>query len=276
MKNERQMSGFKIMGICNLTPDSFSDGGLFLPPEKAIEHCQKLLDDGADILDLGAESTRPGALAISGDEQWQRLKPVLQGLQKKNIKAPISIDTRQASVMLKALDEGASIFNNVAGVCRKEELLALKKHAGLKKYIAMHMHLTPETMQSKPLQAQEAIARVGDFLAESEKTLMELGFAQDAIILDPGIGFGKSLAANLMLMSQSVAWSKDYTLMLGVSRKSWLASAFGLQELSEREAPSKVCEIILGLLGVKYIRTHDALPLSRLRELVRTETLGAF
>ncbi len=262
---------FQIMGIVNVTPDSFSDGGLYYDTDKALDKALELAFEGANIIDVGAESTRPGALGTSAKEQWQRLGPLLKGLQQKKLRLPISVDTSHPQVMLKALDAGASILNSVQGVAPLKAMPEIAKHPNLRSYIAMHMHKKPKTMQSAPMTAQKAIQAIDKFFAKSHAFLREIGLTNEQIILDPGVGFGKSLAANLMIMLNAPIWSQKYQLLLGVSRKSWIDNALCITDPKERDAPSKITELFLGLSGVKFLRTHDVKTLARLQDTVTSQ-----
>lgn len=253
------------MGIVNITPDSFSDGNNFLKPESAIAHAHSLISDGCDVLDLGAESTRPGAAALSWQEEWQRLEPVLRGLKAEIPPSAISVDTRNPEVMLRAAQLGVGWINNVNGLADQE---TLKKLASYNlNYIAMHMHGNPKTMQDQALSRQDCATAVERFFSEAHEKLLACGFTQDRIFMDPGIGFGKTDAANLMLMSKAGDYSKAYNLVFGVSRKSMFGRLLDIPEPLERDKPSKVAEFALAMAGVNVIRTHNVKELAKINRV---------
>ena len=259
---------FRIMGIVNCTPDSFSDGGLFTTPRQAIRHGLSLARQGADIIDIGAESTRPGAADIQQEDEWGRLEPVLSQLLKElPSHISVSIDTRKPGLMIRAADMGVRYINNVAGLAGSSVLKRLSTFPGLR-YIAMHMHRQPANMQTAPLIGAAAVSEVSDFFRQAADKLAEAGFKPGHCYFDPGIGFGKDDQANLMLMGHTPAFSKDYNMVLGVSRKSWLGRCLELPEPQTRDAPSKIAEIALAFAGASIIRTHDVRSLNRLRRIV--------
>jgi dihydropteroate synthase len=267
---------FKILGVMNVTPDSFSDGGQFLSEHLFLERVRSLLADGADYIDLGGESTRPGATPVTSEEEWLRLEPKLDLL--KSTPAPISLDTRKEDIALKAMEKySISLVNSMSGVFSKSALKELLKIAKLKKldlkFCAGHMHGSPETMQRNPLTSNEAVLLVDEFFKTSHSDLVSAGFEREHILLDPGIGFGKTDAANLLLMGQTVPWSKVYNLMLGVSRKGIIGRMLSLDlpvDLArERDPGSKMLEFSLALMGAKMIRTHDVRGLVHMRQLAR-------
>jgi dihydropteroate synthase len=258
---------YLIMGIVNVTPDSFSDGNLFLDPKKASEQCFYLADDGADYIDLGAESSRPGASVITPELEWQRLEPVLDLLARRQLGAKISVDTTNSSTMLKATAAGAVMINNISGLADPETLVKLAA-AGKTEYIAMHMAGTPDTMQKAPLRASDATKEVESFFATAKQELLEAGFVPEQIWLDPGIGFGKTDAANLNLMAETVPWSRKYNIALGISRKSWLGRTLDIACPTDRDKASKTMEFGLWIAGAKLIRTHDVKGLSVFRTLL--------
>jgi len=258
---------FQIMGIVNITPDSFSDGGLFLSPKNSIEHIHRLIDDGVDILDLGAESARPQANPLSAKEEWDRLLPVLKALARDSISLPISIDTYRTSTMLKAMDWGATIFNNIKGV---KPSAALEKIAKQKcQYIAMHMWKSPAKMQVHPLSGLDAFKRVDTFFADTYKTLLAAGFKKEQVWMDPGIGFGKDDTANFTILQNIPYWQKKYKIAVGISRKAFIGRLFSIAEPKDRDNLSKMLELGLGIAGVSLIRTHDVRGLVKLRSLIK-------
>lgn len=253
-----------IMGVVNVTPDSFSDGGRFFKPEDAVDQVLRLVDDGADIIDIGAESSRPGAALISSDLEWQRLEPVLEKLFRRDIGCQISIDTNKDETMLRLVDTPVRIINDIKGGASRStlEALAVKDMT----YIAMHMHHTPETMQLDPLDGEDAVRQVEDFFKSTAENLERCGFSKECIWLDPGIGFGKTDRANIALMKSSISQSRKWPVVVGVSRKSFIGRLLGIDDPLQRDHPSKMLELALMLAPVKAIRTHDVATLRRLRD----------
>jgi dihydropteroate synthase len=255
-----------IMGVVNITPDSFSDGGKFDSPDAAIKKALDLAEDGADIIDLGAESSRPGASPISEQLEWQRLEPVIENLIKaKNIQ--LSVDTYKPETMLKAAEIGCHYINDINGSADVETLNTLAKHEDLS-YIAMHKAGDPKTMQQNPLEGDDAISKVDDFFQRTEKKLLNAGFRKDMIWLDPGIGFGKTDEANARLLKHCSVWAKKYQLTLGVSRKSFIGRTLGIIDPTKRDSPSKMLEFGLSCMGVQMIRTHEVAMLKNLLRLL--------
>ncbi len=259
---------FRIMGIVNVTPDSFSDGGLYASPAQAFEQCLRLVDAGADYIDLGAESTRPGAAALTAQAEWQRLQPVFERLGQRDLGARISVDTRNTATMVKAVAAGARMINNVAGLVDDP---TLKHLAGIEamEYVAMHMAGTPANMQQHPLNGAEAVEKVESFFATATEKLLAAGFGSDQIWVDPGIGFGKTDPANLRLLAMTKSWSDRFNLVLGVSRKSWIGRSLNVPLAQDRDKPSKLLELGLWISGAKLIRTHDVRGLGELRNLLQ-------
>ncbi|NLI91678.1 MAG: dihydropteroate synthase [Peptococcaceae bacterium] len=237
-----------IMGILNLTPDSFSDGGKFFNLDLALKHAELLVSEGADILDIGAESTRPGYVEISPEEEWARLEPVLKELIG-NCPIPISVDTQKAVVVEKALKIGVHIINDIGGL-QKDPLIAKvigEYQAGV---IIMHNRHNTEY--------QNLMADIITFLEESIQIALFNGIKEDQIIIDPGIGFGKTLEQNIEVMQKLPEFKVfKYPILLGVSRKSIIGKSLGLP-VKERLEPT----IALGALGiaagVDILRVHDA------------------
>ncbi len=251
----------KIMGIVNLTPDSFSDGGQFNATSSAIAHCEQLIKQGADILDLGAESTRPGATALALEDEWQRLQPVLSVALTFNI--PISIDTYKPEIMARALDCGADIINDVWALrqpasthsLNAEQVVARHPNCGV---CLMHMHRQPTDMQQLPMQGN-VVEQVQDFLQSRAQRLVDLGIHANRITLDPGIGFGKTVDQNFALLSQQALFlDLGYPILAGWSRKSSLGSVTGL-EVQDRLLPSVVAAVLALERGAKIVRVHDVL-----------------
>jgi dihydropteroate synthase len=242
------------MGIVNVTPDSFSDGGKFLNADAAVEHALKLIEQGAEILDIGGESTRPNAEPVSEDEELRRVIPVFKKLAA-TVKVPLSIDTMKPAVARVALEAGASIVNDVA-TNREDDAMwrvVAEARAG---YVCMHMQGTPQTMQHKPAYA-DVVREVGEFFFERINRMRDCGMAREQIILDIGIGFGKTLEHNLQLLGALESFaSLERPLLLGVSRKSFIAKLLGT-ELAARLPAALACASMAVDAGVQIIRTHD-------------------
>jgi dihydropteroate synthase len=243
-----------VMGVVNVTPDSFSDGGKFLNPEAAVAHALELVGQGADILDIGGESTRPGAEPVSEGEELRRIIPVIGKLGAK-VKIPLSIDTMKPAVARAALQAGAGIVNDVAANREDDAMwkVAAEFHAG---YICMHAQGTPQTMQKNPVYA-DVVREVGEFFGERLQRLNRCGVAADQVVLDVGIGFGKTLEHNLQLLANLESFTKwRRPLLLGVSRKSFIERLLG-GKLNERLPASLACASLAIAGGVQIIRTHD-------------------
>ena len=246
----------EAMGVVNITPDSFSDGGEFFSKKDAIARCDSLLENNIDIIDLGAESTRPGALEVTCEEEWRRLEPVLKYLQKTSHSAFVSVDTRKPEIMLRALDLGVDLINNVCSVLPPTGVVN-KISSYDAAYLGMHIHLSPQTMQKDPLNVTQALAHVESFFAKTSSYMQENGLDSSQIWLDPGIGFGKDDSANLSLLAQTSNFSKKYNIALGISRKSFLTRVFSANSLDEKDLASKTLEFGLIASGAKIIRTHS-------------------
>ena len=242
------------MGIVNVTPDSFSDGGKFLDPEVAVAHALKLVSQGAEILDIGGESTRPGAEPVGEAEELRRVLPVIEQLAPQ-LKIPISIDTLKPGVARAALIAGASIVNDVAASRGDDAMwqVVSEFRAG---YIVMHAQGLPATMQINPA-GRNVVHEAGEFFSERLEKLKGTGISADQIIFDPGIGFGKTLEQNLSLLANLHSFTKlQRPLLLGVSRKSFIGKLLGA-EVNERLPASLACATLAVEAGVQIIRTHD-------------------
>jgi dihydropteroate synthase len=242
------------MGIVNITPDSFSDGGKFFTPQRAVAHALELAAQGAEILDIGGESTRPGAKPVSETEELRRVIPVIKNLAAKS-KVPLSVDTMKPAVARAALAAGASIVNDVAAGRSGEAMwkVAAEFKAG---YICMHAQGTPQTMQKKP-HYRDVVREVETFFRERLKKMNAAGISADQVVFDPGIGFGKGLEHNLQLLAALKSFRKlKRPLMLGVSRKSFIEKICGAGP-NERLPASLACATLAVGDGVQIIRTHD-------------------
>ncbi len=243
----------RIMGIVNVTPDSFSDGGQHSATESAISHALRLLSEGADVLDIGGESTRPGAQEISETEELQRVIPVIEALAKK-IEIPIAVDTSKPGVMRAAVKAGASIINDVFALRRDD---ALEVAAELKvPVILMHMQGEPHSMQAAP-HYDDAVAEVHSFLTQRIFACEMAGISKKNIVIDPGFGFGKSLEHNLALLAQLQKFVElGVPVLAGLSRKSMIGSLTG-RDIHERVYGSVAAALIAAQNGAKIIRVHD-------------------
>lgn len=253
---ERDWSGPQIMGILNTTPDSFSDGGKHNARNDAVAHGQVLIGQGADILDIGGESTRPGAQTVRAEDEIARTAPVIRDLRDAGAGGPISIDTRKAAVAQAALDAGATIVNDVSGFTYDAELAPLCAARGVPVCV-MHAQGDPQTMQQDPTY-DDVLLDVYDFLAARIEALQAAGIAKDNIIADPGIGFGKTQDHNLALLNRiSLFHSLGVPILLGVSRKRFIGSIGNAPHASDR-APGSVAVALAAMAqGVQIIRAHD-------------------
>jgi len=244
-----------IMGVLNVTPDSFSDGGDFFSHEKALEHGMQMAAAGAQIIDVGGESTRPGAEPVSSDEELRRVIPVIEALHAK-IDILISIDTSKANVADAALKAGASIVNDVTGGRGDIEMMTIvrKRNAG---FIIMHMQGEPRTMQANPRYA-DVVSEVVDFFRQQYERALKCGIDPMAMAFDPGIGFGKTLAHNLALLGKLERLRvRDRPIMVGVSRKSFLGKLINLTDVRDRIAPTVALTSLLRIKGANILRVHD-------------------
>ena len=242
------------MGVVNVTPDSFSDGGKYFDTGAAVAHALELVAQGAEILDIGGESTRPGAEPVSEAEELRRVIPVIEKLAGK-VKIPISVDTMKPAVARAALQAGASIINDVAANREDEAMwkIVSEFRAG---YVAMHAQGTPQTMQENPVYA-DVVQEVGDFFRERLRKLNAGGVLTDQIVFDVGIGFGKTTGHNLQLLANLRSLTTlQRPLLLGVSRKSFIGQLLGA-DLNERLPASLACACLAIESGVHIIRTHD-------------------
>ena len=243
----------KVMGIVNVTPDSFSDGREHANLSSALKHCELLLKQGADILDIGGESTRPGAQEVSLQEELQRVLPVVKEAVRLN--APISVDTYKPQVMQAVLDAGADIINDIWALRQKGALEVIAKHAGCGVCL-MHMHAQPLDMQVHPMEGL-AVPKVVAFLQERVQALLALGVSKERMALDPGIGFGKTVLQNFELLAHQKQLSAlGYPLLVGWSRKSSLGAVTGC-EVGERLVPSVAAALLAVERGAKVVRVHD-------------------
>jgi dihydropteroate synthase len=242
-----------IMGVLNSTPDSFSDGGQWFDPDQALRHAIAMAQAGADIIDIGGESTRPGSLPVSLAEEIARTVPLISSL-KARLDIAVSIDTSKPEVMQAAVDAGAEMINDVLALQRPG---ALEMAARLDVTIClMHMHGTPRTMQTAP-QYADVVSEVSSFLLDRVAACRAAGIADDAIVLDPGFGFGKTLAHNVELFRAIPRLCElGFPLLVGVSRKSMLGAITG-RNVHERMPASVVAAAFAAQLGAAIVRVHD-------------------
>ena len=255
----------KVMGIVNVTPDSFSDGGKFFAPgsgmASALAHCERLVKDGADILDIGGESSRPGAQPLSLADELARVLPVVR--HALTLGVAVSVDTCKSQVMQAVLDLGADIINDIWALRQPGALEVVAAHPSCGVCL-MHMHLEPQTMQVEPMQG-DVVAQVLAFLKHQARILDALGVAKNRITLDPGIGFGKTVAQNFALLArQCELVSAGYPLLVGWSRKSSLAavSSTSLElvaqmDVVDRMVPSVAAAMLAAERGARVVRVHD-------------------
>jgi dihydropteroate synthase len=244
-----------IMGVLNVTPDSFSDGGEFSDIKAAVAHGEKMAAEGADIIDVGGESTRPGAEPVAANEELRRVIPVIEKLRAK-IDIFISIDTSKAEVASAALEAGASIVNDVTGGRGDPKMMSLVAQRGAA-FIIMHMQGEPRTMQSSPHYV-DVVAEVADFFRQQSDRALECGVDPMAMAFDPGIGFGKTPDHNLELLGNMERLRvTDRPLVVGVSRKSFLGKLTGSREVNDRLAPTIAFTSLLRIRGADVFRVHD-------------------
>ena len=244
----------RLMGVVNVTPDSFSDGGDFIDPQNAIDHAKRMIDEGADILDIGGESTRPGSKPITTEEECARILPVIEGLADCGV--PISVDTRHADVMRRAIAAGARIVNDVTALTGDPESASVCIDAGVD-VVLMHMQGEPQTMQDNPTYG-DAVQDIFAYMQTRLEDLQAAGLAQEKICIDPGIGFGKNLEHNLRLLSGIDAFhALGVPLLLGVSRKSFITKIDRDVAPKDRVAGSIAAAIAGWDRGVQVFRVHD-------------------
>ena len=249
-----------VMGVLNVTPDSFSDRGRYADPGAALERALAMIDEGADVIDIGGESTRPGSAIVSPEEEIARVRPVLERLVPIS-SVPVSIDTRKTAVARVALDLGAAILNDVSGLRvdpaggggHERARLAAEHHAGL---VLMHMQGTPQTMQDDP-RYDDVLGEVKGFLFDAARRAEEAGVAREAIALDPGIGFGKAAEHSMALLrGTGELAAAGYPILVGVSNKSVFGKLFGLA-LEDRLEAGLAAAVACVLRGARIVRTHD-------------------
>jgi len=255
-----------VMGILNVTPDSFSDGGRYLEPQAAIARGVELLDEGADMLDLGAESTRPGSVPVPADEQWRRLEPVLRGLRAARPEATLSLDTRVAEVAERGLALGAKVVNDVSAL-GDPAMAAVVARAGAG-LVLMHMRGTPENMQQDTSYGDVA-AEVASHLQSRAAAARAEGVAEECLAFDPGIGFGKSAAGSLELLARLPELrALGRPVLVGASRKSFLARLTGDEGPPSERVPASLAAAAIAVYeGAAILRVHDVAATVRVAKL---------
>jgi dihydropteroate synthase len=242
----------RVMGILNVTPDSFSDGGKFVDRAKALDHARRMVADGADIIDIGGESTRPGALPVPEDVELERVVPLVEALAREGMR--VCVDTTKPAVMRAALAAGAGMINDVRALREPGGIAALA--ASKAAVCLMHMQGEPRTMQAEPHYA-DVVKEVREFLVERALACEAAGITRDRIVIDPGLGFGKTVAHNLeLLRSLGELKATGYLVMAGISRKSTLGRIAG-RDVNERAAASVAAALAAVARGASIVRVHD-------------------
>ncbi|MCS6766750.1 MAG: dihydropteroate synthase [Candidatus Protistobacter heckmanni] len=247
----------QVMGILNVTPDSFSDGGRHLAPAQALEHAQRMIEEGADIIDIGGESARPGAPAVPEREELGRVLPIVEAL--RGCGRPLSVDTYKPGVMRAVLAAGADLINDIRGFREPGALEAVAGAGGGNSGLClMHMQGEPRTMQQAPVYG-DVVKEVGGFLRERAQALLAAGVAAERISVDPGFGFGKTLEHNLTLLAHldEVAAAAGFPVLAGLSRKSSLGAIIGGKPAHERQAASVAAAMLAAQKGAAILRVHD-------------------
>ncbi len=257
-----------IMGIVNITPDSFSDGGLFLSPKNAVRHGLELVDAGADILDIGGESTRPGAETVAFDDELERVVPVIRGLRAKT-DIPISVDTYKAGVALAAVRAGATIINDVSALRFDRDMVEVVAESGAG-VVLMHMQGNPRDMQADP-EYHDMTGEIMDFLGKQVEIALDGGVQAGQICVDPGIGFGKTLAHNLEIFRNMGRYlGLGYPLMIGPSRKSFIGKLLDDAPVEDRIEGTAAAVAASVLAGAHIIRVHDVKCMKRVARVAAT------
>jgi len=251
--NKIRSNHWVVMGILNVTPDSFSDGGCFEQLDKALEHALQMQQDGAEIIDIGGESTRPGAEVVSVEQELERVIPAIEKIRQHSDIA-ISIDTGKPQVMREALDAGATMVNDVNALCAGGALSVCAEYDV--PVCLMHKQGDPQTMQDDP-QYQDVVAEVSRYLTERANAAIDAGVNENNIIIDPSFGFGKSLQNNLSLLKEMSRFcAMPYPVLVGISRKSMFGMLLG-REVDERLAASTAAAVIAYQKGARFFRVHD-------------------
>jgi len=242
-----------IMGVLNLTPDSFSDGGSFNTKSKGSKHALKMINSGANIVDIGGESTRPGSKSIDGDLEWKRIEKVIKFMSKK---IPISLDTRKSEIMKKGINHGVKIINDVSGLSYDSETINILKENKIP-FVIQHAQGLPSNMQNNP-HYKNVLLDIYDFFEEKIKYIRSIGIKHNNIIIDPGIGFGKNLKHNMTLLKNiSIFHSLGFPILVGNSRKKFIKEAAKKNDSYDRIGGTIASSIYLMMQGVQILRIHD-------------------
>lgn len=270
----------KIVGILNITPDSFYDGGKFLKLEDALKQAEKLIQEGADIIDIGGESTRPGSVPISVEEEKKRVIPVIKEIKKSFPQIPLSIDSYKYEVVKEALENGVEFINDIYALRYSPKILELLKNYPNTKIILMHIKGTPQTMQLNPQYPNGVVKEIKDFFVERIKFLLENDISSYRIILDPGIGFGKTTQHNIEILKNLNEFKQltigeqklTFPLLIGLSRKSFIGRILGSEESplppQERYEGTIILHTYCILKKVDYLRVHDVKPTKQALKLL--------
>ncbi len=244
-----------VMGILNVTPDSFSDGGRFVNLDDAVRHAQEMIREGADVIDVGGESTRPGSDPVPAGEQIRRTQPVIAAIREAHPDISISIDTQSAEVAGAAIDAGATMVNDVSAL-RSGANMASRVADSDVYVVLMHMRGTPRTMQQNP-HYDDVVGEIETFLNERIELAVSSGIRRERIIIDPGIGFGKAVEHNLQILASLERFTAIGPVLLGTSRKSLFGKLLGIDRADERLVPTIATHTIALLAGVRILRVHD-------------------
>ena len=263
-----------VMGVLNVTPDSFSDGGRWFDTDRAVAHALEMIEQGADILDIGGESTRPGADPVSEEEELRRIIPVIEGIVSR-VSVPISVDTRKASVARRAVESGAAIVNDTGGEEADPAMPSVAAETGAA-IVFMHSRGTPATMRELT-DYRDVVTDVRDFLSDAAEKLQAAGVERDRIVLDPGFGFAKNAQQNLELLDRlDEIVALGYPVLAGTSRKSFIGAVLDLPEDERVEGTAATVAWAIAR-GAAMVRVHDVAELTRVVKLcdaIRTRTVG--
>ncbi len=261
-----------VMGVLNVTPDSFSDGGQFADTAAALAHAGQMVREGADIIDIGGESTRPGAKPVSSAEQIQRTQPVIAAIRDQFPETHVSIDTQSAEVTAAAVAAGACMVNDISALRADPDMACGVAEAGAY-VVLMHMQGTPTTMQVDP-QYDDVVSEIEAFLRERIEFAVSCGIARERIIVDPGVGFGKTTEHNLQILAGLNRFTELGPVLLGTSRKSFIGKILGIDDPQRRLSGTIVTNTIGLLAGVSILRVHDVLQARQAVELCQAFRLG--
>ena len=277
IKKNKNFSNFNfdkipnIMGVLNVTPDSFSDGGRFLKRKIGINHAKNLFKSGAHIIDIGGESTRPGSKPVSRKEEWKRIEKIMKNIDKK---IPLSLDTRKSEIMNKGIQIGVKLINDVSGLSYDSKTVDILKKFNTP-FVIQHSQGTPENMQKNPIYKNELLD-IYDFFEKKIKFLRSKGIKHNNIMIDPGIGFGKNLKHNMNLISNvSIFHTLGFPILLGLSRKKFIKDLSGKNDTKERIGGTVASSLYAMMQGVQVLRIHDVNELIQsikvFKELIRNQ-----